>query len=141
MDFQGVYGNEIYRDWGNGSSFAQFNYRADRADRWTGQGTSNWEPRINESSAYNRAPSSYMIEDGSYFRIRNLQVGYNFNADLINTLAMQKMKLYVNVENLYTWKYNSGFSPEAGGSPVAFGIDSSGYPIPRITSLGLSITF
>ncbi len=142
MDFQGVYGNEIYRGWGNGSSFAQFNYRADRADRWTGQGTSNWEPRVYAASGYNRLPSTYMIEDGSYLRIRNLQIGYKFDPlDFGDLVTIQQMKLYLNFQNLYTWKWNSGFSPEAGGSPTQFGVDSGGYPVPVISTLGLSITF
>ena len=141
MDFQGVYGNEIYRNWGNGGSFAPFNYRADRAARWTEFGSSNWEPRITETSPYNRAPSTYMIEDGSYFRIRNVQLGYNFDPIEFNNITIQQMKLYINVQNLYTWRDNSGFSPEAGGSPVAFSVDEGGYPIPVISTLGFSVTF
>jgi outer membrane receptor protein involved in Fe transport len=67
-DLQGVYGNEVWRDWGNGSTFAQFNYRTERLDRWTGSGTSNWEPRVNDGSSHNKQNSTYMIEDGSYVR-------------------------------------------------------------------------
>ncbi|WP_228851333.1 SusC/RagA family TonB-linked outer membrane protein [Aegicerativicinus sediminis] len=141
VDFQGVYGNEIYRNWGNGNSFAQFNYRADRANRWTQSGSSNWEPRLYDASEYNRLPSTYMIEDGSYIRIRNLQFGYNFNPDKFSVLGIQQMKLFANIQNLYTWKHNSGFSPEAGGSPIAFGIDGGGYPVPVISSLGFVVTF
>lgn len=67
-DFYGVYGNEVFREWGNGNSFAPTNYRTERMDRWTGPGTSNWEPRSFSGNAYNRENSSYMIEDGSFFR-------------------------------------------------------------------------
>lgn len=140
MDFQGVYGNEIYRNWGNGNSFAQFNYRSARADRWNGSGTSNWEPRL-FSTDYNRLPSTYMIEDGSYFRIRNIQLGYNLKSKLLEKLKLQQLKLYANVQNLYTWKETSGFTPEAGGTPTSFGVDGGGYPIPVITTLGLNLTF
>ena len=140
MDFQGVYGNEIYRNWGNGNSFAQFNYRTERADRWRGSGTSNWEPRL-YSTDYNRQPSTYMIEDGSYFRIRNLQLGYGLDAKILEKLKIQQLKLFVNIQNLYTWKETSGFTPEAGGSPTSFGVDGGGYPIPVISTLGLSLTF
>ncbi|SDB27087.1 TonB-linked outer membrane protein, SusC/RagA family [Flavobacteriaceae bacterium MAR_2010_188] len=141
MDFQGVYGNEIYRDWGNGNSFAQFNYRADRADRWTQAGSSNWEPRLFDASQYNRFPSTYMIEDGSYFRIRNVQLGYKFNPESFQQIGIQQIKLFVNVQNLYTYKSNSGFTPEAGGSPISFGVDDGGYPVPIISTVGLVITF
>jgi len=141
MDFQGVYGNEIYRNWGNGSTFAQFNYRQAREDRWTGAGTSNWEPRVYEGSDYNKQASTYNIEDGSYLRLRNIQLGYNFDTLQIKDFKIQNLKLYVNVQNLYTWKKNSGFAPDAGGSATQFNVDNGGYPLPMTTSIGLSLTF
>ncbi|WP_345193553.1 TonB-dependent receptor [Algibacter agarivorans] len=141
IDVQGVYGNEIWRNWGNGSTFSQFNFRGARANRWIGAGTSNWEPRLTATSSYNRQNSTYNIEDGSYVRIRNVQLAYNFKPMSIKGLEFQNMKLYINAQNLYTWKHNSGFTPEAGGSPIEFSIDNGGYPLPVITSLGFSATF
>ena len=142
IDFQGVYGNEIYRYWGNGSTFAQFNYRKDRLNAWNGPGSTNSEPRVNDSSAYNVVnPSSYMVEDGSYLRLRNVQIGYNFKNELLKKVKIENLKLYLNAQNLATWKNNSGFTPESGGSPTSFGIDNGGYPIPVITTLGLNVTF
>lgn len=140
-DFNGVYGNEVFRGWGNGNSFAPFNYRSERLDRWTGPGTSNWEPRSFSGSAYNRENSTYMIEDGSYFRIRNVQVGYNMKKDVISVLGLQALKLYVNVQNLKTWDHVNGFTPEFGGSALQFGVNNSGYPNPRVTSFGFNATF
>ena len=140
-DFYGVYGNEIFRNWGNGNSFAPFNYREERLDRWTGAGTSNWEPRSYTASAYNRENSTYMIEDGSFFRIRNVQLGYNFNKGLIEGLGIQALKVYFNVQNLKTWDHVNGFTPEFGGSATQFGVNNSGYPNPRITSFGINVTF
>lgn len=141
LDLQGVYGNEVWRDWGNGSTFTQFNYRADRLNAWSGPGTSNWEPRLNDATGYNKVNSSYMIEDGSYLRLRNIQLGYNFNADLLDKLKVDSLRLYISAQNIVTWSNNSGFSPEAGGSPTKFGVDTGGYPVPAITSLGLNVTF
>lgn len=140
-DFYGVYGNEVFRSWGNGNSFAPFNYREERLDRWTGQGTSNWEPRSYSASAYNRENSTYMIEDGSFFRIRNVQLGYNFSKDFISSFKLQALQLYFNVQNLKTWDHVNGFTPEAGGSATQFGVNSSGYPNPRIVTFGLNATF
>lgn len=140
-DLYGVYGNEVFRNWGNGNSFAPFNYREERLARWTGPGTSNWEPRSYSASSYNRENSTYMIEDGSFFRIRNVQVGYNFNKDLISGLKLQALKLYFNVQNLKTWDHVNGFTPEFGGSATQFGVNNSGYPNPRIMSFGLNATF
>jgi TonB-linked SusC/RagA family outer membrane protein len=140
-DLQGVYGNEVWRDWGNGSTFAQFNYRTERLDRWNGAGTSNWEPRVNDGSGYNKQNSTYMIEDGSYVRLRNVQLAYDFDSKLLNKFYIQGLKLFINAQNPVTWNHNSGFTPEAGGSPVSFGRDFGGYPLPEITTLGLNVTF
>ncbi|WP_396186918.1 SusC/RagA family TonB-linked outer membrane protein [Flavobacterium sp.] len=140
-DLQGVYGNEVWRDWGNGSTFAQFNYRTERLDRWTGPGTSNWEPSVNDGSSYNKQNSTYMIEDGSYVRLRNVQFAYDFDSKLLNKFYIQGLKLFINAQNPVTWNNNSGFTPEAGGSPISFGRDFGGYPLPAITTLGLNVTF
>ena len=140
-DLQGVYGNEIWRDWGNGSTFTQFNYRTERLARWNGAGTSNWEPRVNDGSGYNKRDSSYMIEDGSYVRLRNVQFAYDFDTEFLNKFSIQGLKLFVNAQNPVTWSHNSGFTPEAGGSPISFGRDSGGYPLPAITTLGVNVTF
>ncbi|WP_262152485.1 SusC/RagA family TonB-linked outer membrane protein [Chryseobacterium foetidum] len=140
-DFYGVYGNEVFRDWGNGNSFAPFNYREERLERWTGAGTSNWEPRSFSGNAYNRENSTYMIEDGSFFRIRNVQLGYNFDSELVSRYKLQGLKLYFNVQNLKTWDKVNGFTPEFGGSATQFGVNTSGYPNPRIVSFGVNATF
>jgi TonB-linked SusC/RagA family outer membrane protein len=140
-DLQGVYGNEVWRDWGNGSTFAQFNYRTERLDRWNGAGTSNWEPRLNDGSGYNKLNSTYMIEDGSYVRLRNVQLAYDFDSKLLNKFYIQALKIFVNAQNPITWSHNSGFTPEAGGSPISFGRDFGGYPLPATTTLGLNVTF
>lgn len=140
VDFQGVYGNEVWRSWGNGASFAVFNYRDARLGRWTGAGTSNWEPKVG-NDAINNLPSSYMIEDGSYIRLRNVQLGYNFNRKTLSKLGISSLRFYVSGQNLVTWKHNSGFTPEAGGSATQFGVDNGGYPVPAVTTAGLNITF
>ena len=140
-DFQGVYGNEIFREWGNGNSFAQFNYRQARLDRWHGEGTSNWEPQVSDIASINRENSTYMIEDGSYFRLRNLQIGYTFSQGFLNKAHIKSLRLFFNGQNLKTWKRNSGFTPEAGGSAIRFGVDNSGYPLPSILSFGINASF
>lgn len=142
VDVQGVYGNEIYRDWGNGSTFTQFNYRADRLNAWSGPGTSNWEPRLNDASGYNTNNfSTYMIEDGSYVRLRNIQLAYDFKGNWMERAAIQSLKIYANAQNLITWSHNSGFSPESGGTPTRFGVDTGGYPVPAVMSVGFNVTF
>jgi TonB-linked SusC/RagA family outer membrane protein len=141
VDFQGVYGNEIFRDWGNGNTFAFFNYRSDRLGRWHGEGTSNWEPQVNDMQSINKQASTYMIEDGSYLRIRNLQLGYNFSSNLLSKVYIKTLRLFVNAQNLKTFKRNSGFTPEFGGSAIRFGVDGGSYPVPAIYSAGVNVTF
>ena len=141
VDCQGVYGNEIFRAWGNGNTFAQFNYRAERLGRWTGEGTSNWEPQVSDIASINRENSTYMIEDGSYFRIRNLQIGYTFRPESLARVKIKALRLFFNGQNLKTWKHNSGFTPEAGGSAIRFGVDNSGYPLPAVYTFGINASF
>ena len=140
-DFQGVYGNEVWRSWGNGNSFAQFNYRAARLERWHGEGTSNWEPRVSDLAAINRSNSTYMIEDGSYIRLRNIQLGYTINPKILSRAHISSLRIYLNGQNVKTWKRNSGFTPEAGGSALSFGVDGGGYPIAAIYSFGFNVSF
>jgi TonB-linked SusC/RagA family outer membrane protein len=140
IDFQGVYGNEIFRAWGNGNTFAPFNYRAERLNRWTGPGTSNWEPQVNDIRGINKQNSTYMIEDGSYLRIRNVQIGYNFGSSLAKAY-IKSLRVFINGQNLKTFKHNSGFTPEFGGSALQFGVDAGSYPIPAIYSAGINVTF
>jgi TonB-linked SusC/RagA family outer membrane protein len=141
VDMQGVYGNEIYRDWGNGNTFAAFNYRRARLDRWTGPGTSNWEPQVNDTRGINKLPSTYMIEDGSYFRLRNIQIGYNFSSTLLSGARIRNLRVFLNGQNVKTFKNNSGFTPEFGGSATRFGVDAGSYPVPAIYSVGINATF
>ena len=141
IDFQGVYGNEIFRSWGNGASFAVFNYRDARLGRWTGPGTSNWEPALNDQKSINRQPSTYMIEDGSYLRIRNIQLGYTFPSSILSKVNIKSLRVFINGQNLKTFKRNSGFTPEFGGSAISFGVDGGSYPIPAIYSAGINVTF
>lgn len=140
IDMMGVYGNEIYRTW-DSNSYAQFNYMSNRMNRWNGEGTSNWEPILDPSRAINLMASSYFIEDGSFFRIRNIQLGYTFNPSLLKTLRLTSLRVYTNVQNLKTWSKNSGYTPEIGGNALSFGIDSGTYPMPTIYTFGVNLTF
>lgn len=141
VDFQGVYGNEIYRYWGSSElPFTRFNYPSFRLGRWTGEGTSNFEPAVS-SRPINRLPSTYGIEDGSFFRIRNLQVGYNLNTEALRKVNIKSFRIFANVQNLKTWKRNSGYSPEFGGDPTQFGIDDGNGPIPVIYTAGINVNF
>lgn len=140
VDMMGVYGNEIYRNWGS-SSYAQLNYRTEQLNRWHGEGTSNWEPLLDPSHKINQEASTYFIEDGSFFRIRNIELGYNFDKRLLNRIKVQSLRLYTNVQNPKTWSRNGGYTPEVGGSAISLGIDGGGYPMPTVYTIGFNLTF
>lgn len=140
VEMMGVYGNEIYRTWDD-PTYAQLNYLTQRMDRWNGEGTSNWEPILNPSRSINLINSNYFIEDGSFFRIRNVQLGYTFETEFLQRVYLKSLRLFANVQNLKTWTRNTGYTPEIGGSALAFGIDGGTYPMPMIYTFGLNLTF
>jgi TonB-linked SusC/RagA family outer membrane protein len=142
VDVGGVYGNEVYRNWGGTESpFQRVNYAAFKVNRWHGEGTSNWDPILGQDHRINYEASTYGIEDGSYFRIRNLQLGYNFPRALVSKVKIQNLRLFVNSQNLKTWKNNSGYTAEFGGNATSFGVDNAGGAIPVVTTFGLNVTF
>ncbi len=140
VEMMGQQGNEIYRTWDN-YNWTQFNYMAARVGRWHGEGTSNSEPLLNIKHTVNNENSEYYIEDGSFFRLRNIQLAYNFNKYLLSKVGLQALKVYVNAQNLKTWKNNTGYTPELGGTATAFGIDKGSYPMPAVYTFGVNLTF
>jgi TonB-linked SusC/RagA family outer membrane protein len=142
VDVGGVYGNEIYRNWGGTESpFQRVNYAAFKVNRWRGEGTSNWDPILGQDHRINYEASTYGIEDGSYFRIRNIQIGYNFSPQFASKLKAKNFRLFANIQNLKTFKNNLGYTPEFGGSAISFGVDNAGGAIPVVSTFGLNVTF
>ena len=138
----GVYGNEVFRTWGSlESPFQRVNYSGDKIGRWHGPGTSNWVPIVSQEHRFNYNGSTYNIEDGSYFRIRNIQLGYNFDRNMVAKWKIKDLRLFANVQNLKTWKNNYGYTAEFGGEATAFGYDNAGGAIPVVTTFGLNVTF
>ena len=111
-------------------------------DRWTGEGTSNSVPRVTTGANTNRLFSDYFVEDASYFRIQNIQLGYTLNPNFVSKAGISKLRLYAGVNNLYTFTKYKGYDPGASnGAPIGGGIDDGFYPIPRTYLLGLNINF
>jgi TonB-linked SusC/RagA family outer membrane protein len=142
IDVGGVYGNEVFRNWGGTESpFQRVNYAAFKINRWTGEGTSNWDPILGQDHRINYEASTYNIEDGSYFRIRNIQFAYNVPTNALSRMHIKNLRAFVNIQNPKTWKNNSGYTSEFGGSAISFGMDNAGGAIPVVTTAGLNITF
>ncbi|MFG4001807.1 SusC/RagA family TonB-linked outer membrane protein [Flavobacterium aquidurense] len=120
-------------------------------DRWTGEGTSNSVPRVTTGATANNVLSDYYVEDASYFRIQNIQLGYTINPKVTQRAGITKLRLYTGVNNLYTFTKYKGFDPGASfgptnqdgvsQSPIGAGIDYGFYPVPRTYLLGLNINF
>ncbi|RZK60401.1 MAG: TonB-dependent receptor [Pedobacter sp.] len=141
VEGQGVAGNKIYTQ-RRTSNFAILNYETNRLNAWTGPGSTNVEPILDNSRGNNLLFSSYYLESGSYFRLRNLQLGYTLGKNVFDKIGVQKVRVYVSGQNLKTWTKATGYSPEAQlGSVLASGSDNGVYPVPAIYSFGLNVTF
>jgi len=88
--------------------------------------------------------SSRYIEDGSYLRIKNIALGYNFDKKLLKPLHIESLRIYANIQNLYTLTKYTGFDPEIGASttsPNVYGSDNGRYPSPQVYTFGLNLSF
>lgn len=141
IDFQGVFGNEIY-NYNREQRYGNESWDLDMYNnRWKGPGTSNTNSFITSNQSI-ILPSSFYVEDGSYIRIRNIQVGYTLPKGFSNIPNFNKVRIYLSAQNPWTsFKYN-GFSPEINNSDrVQMGIDNNIYPISAIYTIGTNITF
>ncbi|RYF45268.1 MAG: SusC/RagA family TonB-linked outer membrane protein, partial [Chitinophagaceae bacterium] len=142
LDFQGVADVDLY----NGTQNVRYgneNYTKEFFDkRWRGEGSSNTYPSANTTGS-NLDPSSYYVEDASYFRIRNIQLGYTLPSSLLNRWKMNRIRFYVNAQNPVTWTKYTGFSPEILGSalPTEAGVDINVYPMYATYNFGVNVTF
>ncbi|MGI4833610.1 MAG: SusC/RagA family TonB-linked outer membrane protein [Janthinobacterium lividum] len=138
VDVQGVGGVELLNAlrevrYGN-ENYTQDFYNT----RWHGAGTSNTTPSA-DLSGHNLDPSSYYIENGSYIRLRNLQLGFNIPKTIANNLHVGTLRIYANAQNLVTLTKYKGFTPEVSGQPTNAGIDLNVYPMIATYNLGLNI--
>lgn len=148
--FQWSYGNDImnanrYMFEGNILGRSNLNQYASYEDRWTPENTSSANPRAGFGGSGPTTPTgtnSRVIEDGSYIRLKTVQLGYNLPASLNKKFRTRSLRLYVASQNLYTWTKYSGVDPEVSifNSVLTPGVDFSAYPRPRTITLGLNLT-
>ncbi len=139
----GVAGNQIARSYRSGTDKPYDNYTTEILGRWTGEGTSNRLPAINGSAINWQYVSDLYIEDGDYFRITNITLGYDFKS-LLPRMPLQRLRVYGSVQNPFTFTRYSGMDPEigyGGGDAWASGIDLGYYPGSRSYLVGLSIEY
>ncbi|MFP3599247.1 SusC/RagA family TonB-linked outer membrane protein [Chryseobacterium sp. SIMBA_029] len=141
VDFQGVFGNKIY-NYNREQRYGNETWDLDMYNnRWHGAGTSNTNSMITSNQSI-ILPNSFYVEDGSYIRLRNIQVGYNLPKEFAKALSITKLRLYLSAQNPWTSFKYSGFSPEITNSDrVQMGIDNNVYPISAIYTIGMNLTF
>ncbi|MFT3751704.1 MAG: TonB-dependent receptor [Paludibacter sp.] len=139
----GVGGNQIARSYRNWTNKVFQNYTTEALGAWTGEGTSNKIPAISGSSINRGYVSDLYIENGDYFRITNITLGYNLK-ELVKSLPISQMRIYGTVQNAFTFTKYSGMDPEVGyngGDSWATGIDLGYYPSARTFMVGCNIKF
>ena len=109
--------------------------------RWTGEGTSNSIPRLTNDATNNKLFSDFFVEDASFLRIQNIQIGYSFPEEYTNGLGLSKIRVYTSINNLFTLTKYTGFDPTVNGGAIGAGIDYGTYPSSRQFILGLNVTF
>jgi TonB-linked SusC/RagA family outer membrane protein len=137
---QGVAGNDVFKATRR-FDLQMANMTADALGRWTGEGTSTTYPRLvmNDPNKNFSRSSDFYVEDGSFFRIRTLQLGYSLPRATLQRIGLTKLRVYVSGNNLLTLTKYSGFDPEIGGG--SFGVDRGLYPQPRFYMVGVSASF
>lgn len=111
-------------------------------DRYTATNTNGKLPRFVSGQVNNVAMSDRYVEDGSYLRIQNITVGYRIPKDLLNRARINSLRVYLTVQNLWTFTKYSGYDPEIGAfnnNIRLMNVDAGHYPNPRTITAGINI--
>ena len=140
--FQGTAGNDVF-DFSQRGDIQAMNRPSWMLDRWIGEGTSNKIPRMTAVNPNrNWRSSDLYIKDGSYVRLKTIQLGYSLPTSLLEKASVQRLRLFVTAENLFTFTSYDGFDPEiAAGDYFNIGVDKGIYPQSRTISVGANLTF
>ena len=108
-------------------------------------GTKTPRPTLSDPNDNDRLSTRY-IEDGSYLRIKNMTLGYTFPKKWMDKIKFDNIRVYCNIQNLYTFTKYSGYDPEVGASTqdatgYSYGVDNGRYPSPTTYSFGVSLSF
>ena len=141
MMWQGTQGNDVY-DATRRTDIAYINLPSYMLSRWTGEGTSNTIPRFTFSDNNgNWLSSDLYVKDGSYMRLKNMQLGYTLPKKLTREILISSLRIYVSAENLLTFTKYEGFDPEISSGGTSLGIDRGIYPQARTFTFGLNLYF
>jgi len=133
-------GSKILRNYERQTPLANMlNYKL---ARWTGAGSTNDQPRLTTGANRNIVISDYFTEDGSFARLKNLQIGYTVPAKWLEKIKIERCRVYFAVNNLATFTNYKGFDPDLGSfDPLSAGIDFGFYPQARSYMWGINVGF
>lgn len=117
---------------------------SDALNAWTPSNTDTGIPiaTLDNSAGGNALPSTFYIEDGSFVRLRSLQVGYTVPPDKLSRWSVEELRVYFSAQNVYTWTDYTGYDPQVSANALFDrGIDFRGYPNTRTYSLGFDLSF
>ncbi len=112
-------------------------------DSWTPTNTAARVPKASNISNFstNTQSCSFYVEDGSFLRMKNLQLGYTIPESILGKVNIRSLRIYVQGVNLFTFTKYSGLDPELGGDDRNFGIDAGNYPLVKQYLVGLNVNF
>ena len=135
-------GHQIFRAYER-SDITFTNYQTFWLDRWTPENPSSEYPRlVSNDPNNNQRPSDFYLEDASFLRLRNLQIGYNLPQRMLDRFNLNGLRIYLSANNLFTLTGYKGFDPDIGtnGWILDTGIDKGFYPTNRTVGGGVRIT-
>ncbi|MGB3801111.1 MAG: SusC/RagA family TonB-linked outer membrane protein, partial [Lewinella sp.] len=144
----GIFGNTLYNGVRSSlDSYQNTNFRSD-INPWTADDPNTDDPRIgvatNDQGLVDnaRGNTDRWLEDGSYFRLRNLQIGYTLPTGALDRLNISNLRVYLTGQNLFTLTGYTGLDPDVQGNGILErGVDNGNWPSSRIVSLGLNLNF
>ena len=140
MLWQGTYGNDIL-DVTRRVDISESNLPAYMLNRWTGEGTSNKIPRFVRGDSVNWQISDLYVQDGSYMRLKNIQLGYTLPQKWTQKIFISSLRFFVGAENLLTLTSYRGFDPEISSGGTSLGVDYGVYPQARTFLCGVNLKF
>lgn len=137
---QGTIGNDIY-DATRRTDVRPANLPSYMLNRWTGPGTSNKYPRFVVGDGTNWQSSDLYVTDGSYMRLKNIQLGYTLPKNITQRFYVNNLRVYVAAENLLTFTKYAGYDPEISSGGTSLGVDYGVYPQSRTFTVGVNVGF
>ncbi|MFC2137922.1 TonB-dependent receptor [Bacteroidota bacterium] len=155
MFFQGVYGNQLINGicaWLKFPDEGNLNLHEEVLEGWSPENPNTDVPRLVQGNPIMQNYfNDYIVEDASYLRLKNIQLGYTIPEKLLTFAGVKKFRIYVSAENILTFTKYGGYDPEVGrtqfdesmqkDNPLIVGIDQATYPVPKKIIFGLNLSF